>query len=558
MPDTWTAMTPRGIHYFFKWEDKFSDLITNRVGLLPGVDLRGQGGYVAAPNIEPHRSWKAGFSPEEIPLAKAPQWLFDLLHQKNKQGHLSKAKGWITEALDGLRHDSHNRNDTFTRIVGKLHGGNVSKEDIFSLLLPHANRCQFDENELKRIIESISSYPTLQQRIVINANKELVSSATTNSQGLDDGGINFRPIFLSDLIANEEVERRWIWWPFMPEGAVILLGGLPKSGKTTFAYHLVRAIAKGTPFLGFDTAKRHVLILALEEHRQDVKDRCLALGIPIDSVIFHIGPLRAKFVEMKAIKDLIKTYNIGLVIVDTLARFWIIKEENNATEADMAMAPIMELARETEVGILLIHHVRKSPGDEGTEFRGSGDIFANVDAGIILKRRGDTKNQRELKIHSRYSDTPENIVISLEDGEYKVLEELWANGESEKETKILEALTNNPMLSEDIAQAAGVPGATVRRILMRLSKSGKVERYGKGKRGEPYTFAIHSSLQPRNFRTKLHIAMIWICYELRKTTFKRKRTLALFGYAYFNNLHLCPRRTYTIISDSTFGKGFAV
>ena len=73
LPPTPTAMTGKGSHYYFAATGPC------KVGLLPGLDIRGDGGYVvAAPSIHPSGavySWADGLSPDDLPLTPAPDWL---------------------------------------------------------------------------------------------------------------------------------------------------------------------------------------------------------------------------------------------------------------------------------------------------------------------------------------------------------------------------------------------------------------------------------------------------------------------------------------------------
>lgn len=73
LPPTVCAMTARGCHYFFAGDGRCM------TGLLPGIDIRGAGGYVvAAPSVHPTGAaycWAPGLSPDDLPLAPAPDWL---------------------------------------------------------------------------------------------------------------------------------------------------------------------------------------------------------------------------------------------------------------------------------------------------------------------------------------------------------------------------------------------------------------------------------------------------------------------------------------------------
>ena len=69
-PETWTAITGRGgYHLYYRWSSK----VKNRAGIIDGVDIRGEGGYVVAPpsiHNNGHRyEWE--YAPDEFELKKA-------------------------------------------------------------------------------------------------------------------------------------------------------------------------------------------------------------------------------------------------------------------------------------------------------------------------------------------------------------------------------------------------------------------------------------------------------------------------------------------------------
>src|SRR5262245_942503 len=68
-----------GVHLYFAVDQPSG----NRIGLAPGIDVRGDGGFVVAPPSK-HASgrgyaWELGASPDDVPPAPAPAWLLDLI-----------------------------------------------------------------------------------------------------------------------------------------------------------------------------------------------------------------------------------------------------------------------------------------------------------------------------------------------------------------------------------------------------------------------------------------------------------------------------------------------
>jgi len=59
------------------------------------------------------------------------------------------------------------------------------------------------------------------------------------------------------------------------------------------------------------------------------------------------------------------------------------------------------LAQTTNLAIVLVHHARKSGGENGEAIRGSGAILATVDIAVELSRVGPTSDDRWLDVQGR-------------------------------------------------------------------------------------------------------------------------------------------------------------
>jgi len=79
MPPTPTAQTGSGgLHYYFRYPT--GTKVGNRTGIVPGIDVRGDGGYVLAPpSLHASGGSYVWLQPPQVPLADLPEWLFDLI-----------------------------------------------------------------------------------------------------------------------------------------------------------------------------------------------------------------------------------------------------------------------------------------------------------------------------------------------------------------------------------------------------------------------------------------------------------------------------------------------
>jgi len=73
-----------GRHLYFKHP---GNPVHNRVGIVPGIDFRGDGGcIVVPPSIHPSGNvyrWLKGRGPEDLPVADMPTWLLEIIIDRN-------------------------------------------------------------------------------------------------------------------------------------------------------------------------------------------------------------------------------------------------------------------------------------------------------------------------------------------------------------------------------------------------------------------------------------------------------------------------------------------
>jgi putative DNA primase/helicase len=162
LPSTLTALTGGGgRHLLFAHP---GGELRNSAGTLgPGLDIRGDGGYIVAPPSR-HASgasyvWQEGRSPADLSLAELPSWLLHQLTDPRvskqgaaRSGGVCLAEGLIVEGQ---------RNSALASIAGRLRREGRSGEEIYLALL-EVNELRvvppLPESEVAAIAASISRY----------------------------------------------------------------------------------------------------------------------------------------------------------------------------------------------------------------------------------------------------------------------------------------------------------------------------------------------------------------------------------------------------------------
>jgi hypothetical protein len=157
LPGTIEAVTGGGgRHLYFAHP---GGLVPNKVGLLPGIDLRGDGGFVVAPpSVHPsgrRYAWRAPGLPEAARPAPVPSWLGELVQERGyRPGHT--LAHWRRLVKEGVREGE--RNTSVASLAGHLLWHGLDPTVVLDLLLSwNATRCRppLPEDEVARTVESI-------------------------------------------------------------------------------------------------------------------------------------------------------------------------------------------------------------------------------------------------------------------------------------------------------------------------------------------------------------------------------------------------------------------
>lgn len=161
LPPTWRFLTGGGGEHILLRHP--GGRIANSVSKLgPGLDVRGDGGYIVAPPSR-HicgRTYEISVDhhPDEVALAGAPPWLLDKLQGCCASGSKeSNNRTWREFACGGVPEGQ--RNDTVARVAGALLGRRVDPHLTLELALAfNTTRCHppLLDDEVIRTVASIA------------------------------------------------------------------------------------------------------------------------------------------------------------------------------------------------------------------------------------------------------------------------------------------------------------------------------------------------------------------------------------------------------------------
>ncbi len=306
-------------------------------------------------------------------------------------------------------------------------------------------------------------------------------------------GKNFCLKTLRAIFDSPDEEISWVVEGLLPSSGLSGEIGKPKAGKTTLVRNLVLCVARGEPFLDRATVQGPVIYLALEEKLSEVKKHFKDMGATGDEPI-HIHAASAPQNALVELKQIIDSYKPVLVIIDPLFLLVRVKDGNDYAEVYGALEPIKNLARESGAHILCVHHSRKGGADGGDQILGSTAILASFDTALILNR---TERYRTLSSIQRYGVDLQETVLNFDTetrtfslGDSKTDAESTRVGDN-----ILSflALQKEPVREDVINDEAEGKTTFKRKALRELVQTGKILRFGKGGKKDPFTYGNKDS-----------------------------------------------------------------
>lgn len=395
---TLTVDTPSGgKHLYFSNDLPVSNSASR---LAPGVDVRGDGGYVVAPgSMIDGREYRLtrDTPPSRLPDAIAAKLAAPVEHRSerlpavdelDRPDAIAAARGYLRSAEPAIQ-GSGGDHRTY-QVACEVRDRGVSAPMALDLMLEDWNeRCEppWDPSELRTKIDNAFQYA---QRA------EGEKHPAASFQGVQIIELP-RPIlhmvesrlrFLSPDECAATVPRPYVVKAMIAAGQIGCVFGAPGAGKSVLVPHLAYAVAQGRKVFGRRT-RQGVVIYAAAEDQSGMRSRVRALRQRHSladqfRLLENIGDLTQE-AHVQALVAAILERSPVLIVLDTLAATFPGIDENSSADMSRVVATLHRLAT-TGAAVVALHHDPKS-GDSTP--RGHSVLNGALDVAVHVTRQED-------------------------------------------------------------------------------------------------------------------------------------------------------------------------
>lgn len=381
MPDTPSVRTGKGWHYYFEYPKTG---VKNATSIFPGVDIRGEGGFVVAPpSLHVSGVQYAWINDLKTKLAPFPSLVQE--HSKNKPD--------MSEVIKGV--GEGRRDDSAVSVAGMIlyrfpeEQWNSTGWDLYSLW-NKGNHPPLDEIQLRKCWKSVLQRE--KRRRDANMPKiEPIPSLISHS----------------DFLNTEIPPFKWIIDKILPYSGITAFSAPPGHFKTWFALYLALNIARGGALWNkYPIEQMPVLFVNEENYRGIIHDRLRMFKAENELPIYYLHNIGVKLNELRSeeLMELCKEKGIKFIIFDSLIRIHGF-DENSASDMRKVFESFKIFTNE-EISVMFTHHHRKTssilPNAKANleSMRGSSDIGAMVDTHLFLDVKDNiiTLNQGKQRI----------------------------------------------------------------------------------------------------------------------------------------------------------------
>ena len=415
-PTLWTGKIG-GAHFHLEYP---GGDVRNFAGKMPGIDLRGEGGYALLPPSL-HASgnrYRWIEHTRAVPPSRVPQWLATLIEENavtNGDGLTYGDALNLDDVLQGVKEGK--RDDTLFRYACRLRHDDVLQEHAEALIRLAALACDPPFSEaaaIGKVRRAYKEYPPGPASPEVDFDEEFRPRRQPETSEVADSppAVFLRPI--SELLGMPEVDPDWLVDQLFTVGSNGWVAAEPKIGKSWVVLELAYALSTGTAFLGRFSIKqpRRVVYVQEEDSLQRVLRRLKKIikgdpsrGTPSDD--YWLWSIRVGFkldslLWMEKLRQEIIAHKAEVVILDVFNRLHS-SDDSKQQEMTTILNNLTLLTNDYGCAFIIVHHNRKT--QQGNEargnqmMRGSGVLAGWSECSLYLRK--------STKIHT-FIVTPES------------------------------------------------------------------------------------------------------------------------------------------------------
>jgi len=313
----------------------------------------------------------------------------------------------------------------------------------------------------------------------------------------------------------------WLWPGKFALGKLVLLGGVPSTGKTTISHSIVSIVSNGGqwPFSHDRAPRGRAIILTCEDDLDDtVVPRLMAAGADLNrvsvvqSVADQADDRYKPFVlahDLHQLDGLLKERpDTLLVVFDPLSAYLGAADSHRDADVRQVLGPLCQLAAGHRITVLGIGHLNKNEAQSAmARFMGSGGIIAAARSAYLTASIDNQLMMLPVKNNLARREDASGLIYEIRSGvvddgiatslvEWTGETELWANEALAKEASkkrapkllaakefLVDLLANGPKRQIDIVAEGNSQGhaeSTLIRARLELSYVSKKDGFSGG------------------------------------------------------------------------------
>lgn len=463
LPTTVTAQTGKGEHHFYRWP---GFTVSNRAGIFPGADIRGDGGYVVGVGSIHASGAKYEWirSPDDYDFASAPDWLLDRLKRGQREepppspptpdapevGVAVEPAGQMhaadeayclaaiaaeLEILRGTMEGGRNNqlNKTTFALAQLSAGYGFNWAPVEREIREAAFVIGLGQDEIAATMRSAYDKGSAQPRRAPNDKKAPHQEGAGGAPWRGEAAAAtectqaFLALDLSALASVEPKPKAFVVPGLIPAGEPTLFTGMGGAGKSLFAQQVATGMVAGVVTLRLTMPNEPALYISWEDDSDQLHWRqtqiCEGLGIDMAGLAGrlhlvsrrgHTGNALCTF-EKDVLRETVEYRSLAKTVRDTRAKLVFLDNsahlfpgnENHRGQVTQFVGLLSSLAHETGAGIVLIGHTNKafSQGNEqGNQFSGSTAWPNAVRSQITLMNDPETGLRRLRADKANYAE----------------------------------------------------------------------------------------------------------------------------------------------------------